>query len=149
MKQHPHARGGLRGAYTNPQASEVKIMEKRTFDAYKAERDNALNVLGLSNERMEGDLEKTVNLVGKFSQNVLEAATRQAVYHLLTNIPCNVIEPWEDIPASALRTGIVNALGKHIQWDIGGALSLCADILDDVNAHKIAATLREMKWEDA
>ena len=124
-------------------------MEKQTFETYRAERDNALNALGLSNERMESDLEKTVNLVGEFSQNVLGVATHQATYHLLTNLPCNVIEPWEDIPADSLRTGIVNALGKYVGWGIGEALELCADILEDVNAHKVAATLREMKWEDA
>lgn len=41
-----------------------------------------------------------------------------------------------------ITRALVTTCGRFVKWDIGKAIELCADILEDVNAHEEAAALR-------
>ena len=83
-------------------------------------------------------------LAGQFAAGVTDRAAGQALYDLTTNIPTGIIGINDWTPKHAVNRGIVGAIGRHVDWDIVEALELCADILEDVNAHTESAQIRAM-----
>jgi len=86
----------------------------------------------------QGQVE-TIKLGAMIATRICE----QLAYNLDKNIPLGIVEE-DDAVSHAVRNGLVSALGRHLQWDVNEALSLCADILEDVNAHKESEIVRKM-----
>jgi hypothetical protein len=88
------------------------------------------------------DLGERLNAVNdelaEFCANLQKSVIRQAIYNELTNKPCGIEH------RSALRMGLVSAIGNLIKWDVIEALELAGDIAEDVNAHSEAAQIRAM-----
>lgn len=81
----------------------------------------------------------TGELVAKITEKIIS----QLSYNIMNNVPLGIVSEKECVN-HAIKTGLVSAIGNHVQWDIVEALELCADILEDVNAHKEAGFVRKM-----
>lgn len=81
--------------------------------------------------------------IGKFIGMLSEKAFNQLTYDIYTNVPTGVMSR-QEVSGNALRSAISSACGVLNQWDIYSTLELCADILEDVNAHPEAKMLRDL-----
>lgn len=88
--------------------------------------------------------------IGKFIGALSEKCFNQLTYDVYTNVPTGVMNR-DDVSGHALKSGIASACGVLVQWDINEALELCANILEDVNAHPEAKMLRDLvsKYQEA
>jgi hypothetical protein len=75
--------------------------------------------------------------------SIREKCETQFKYNCETNVPKGIVAI-DDTADNAIRLGLVSALGKHLDWSIPDALTLAADIAEDVNAHDEAAQIRAM-----
>lgn len=98
---------------------------------------NALNECGVG-EDLGTRLNKANEELADFCASLQKSVMRQAIYNELTNRPCGIEH------RSALRMGLVSAIGNLVQWDVIEALELAADIAEDVNAHSECAAIRAM-----
>lgn len=96
------------------------------------------NALGKSAEKLRDANGKIANFLSLVTKKVYA----QAHYDALTNIHNGILKLSDDIGKHAIENGLVSAIGEYIEWDVGKAIGLAADILDDVNAHKFADELR-------
>ena len=67
----------------------------------------------------------------------------QLTYDIYTNVPTETLTRLEVVD-HAVKSGTVSALGELLHWDIDQTLAFCADLLDDVNAHAEAKTVRKL-----
>jgi hypothetical protein len=74
--------------------------------------------------------------------SIADSVKSQLLYNITENIPRGIIKA-DEASDHAINSGLVSALGKHLQWDVYGAMELAADILEDVNAHSEAAKIRQ------
>lgn len=114
------------------------------YGTRRAAVENALNSVGTSGHLIAQHLRDTTAAAASFCGQVHARTVEQATHDLLTNIPCGILRDNEATPQRALLTALVSAIGSELSWDIPAALELCADILDDVNAHDEAAAVRAM-----
>jgi hypothetical protein len=105
------------------------------------EARNAYDLLGIPHD-WSGRILQQATEAGRLAALITQKTATQAAYDIFQNIPCGVLSASEP-PRSSLRA-IPCAVGEWLNWDINSALNLCADILDDVNAHAESAILRAM-----
>lgn len=87
-----------------------------------------------------------VGQVAEFQKMFTEKALGRLKYNLEENLPKGIMT-LEQIKGDSVKSGLVSSIGTFIKWDIYQAMELCADILEDVNAHKEAQVLRVMLAE--
>lgn len=70
---------------------------------------------------------------------------RDQILHLyLVNIPAGIIERSTTTGADSIGRALPGICGAFLRWDVGAAIELAADILEDVNAHDEARQVRAM-----
>ena len=104
----------------------------------------ALESVGIGETWMRHDIANIMALTTDLTSSIVQKVSSQALYHHLTNIPCGVIEQKDHKIYDVVQSGLVAAIGQYLGWDINKALELCANILEDVNAHDEAAAVRAM-----
>lgn len=83
-------------------------------------------------------------LASDLGGKIVAKAVGQATYDHLTNIPAGIVDGASYKPVDSLRRALPHALGTYLKWDVGDAIELAADILEDVNAHRECALVRSL-----
>ncbi len=86
--------------------------------------------------KLNRDLSRLLDLIR-------EKCEAQFTYNCETNIPKGIVAI-DDTADNAIQTGLVSALGAFFNWHIPDALTLAANLAEDVNAHGEAAQIRGM-----
>lgn len=122
-------------------------MAESTFNQLRCKAQNHLDESGIGHD-VDDRLNAVVEQVESFCSTLRISIMRQAIYTLLTNVPTGVMTRAEATPEHAIKSGLVNAIGKLVKWNTADALDLAADIAEDVNAHAEAAEIRRMTSDD-
>lgn len=81
--------------------------------------------------------------IGKFIGALATKAYNQLSHDIYTNVPTGIMSR-DEVSGHALKSAIASALGELNHWDIYATLEMCAEILEDVNAHPEAKMLRDL-----
>jgi len=114
------------------------------FTNRKADVETHLNAIGTSSTELTHHVEDAAKKAADFASTLNTRTVAQATYDMLTNVPCGVLHAADATPETALRAALVLTIGQYLQWNITDAVNLCADILDDVNAHDLAKQVRAL-----
>ena len=80
-----------------------------------------------------------VSKLNTLLRDIKSAAENQYNYNLSTNIPEGIGGMDLNTAASqALECGLVNAIGKFVDWEPDDAIKLVHHILEDNNVHQVA-----------
>ena len=88
--------------------------------------------------------EATRYFAGRLNDAVLslrEKAMSQFEHNLKHNVPQGILT-LEGSPEHAINSGLVRTIAKRFQWDCDATISFAGDLLEDVNCHTEAATVR-------
>lgn len=113
------------------------------YQRLKANRDTKLDESGIGHnvqDLLHEDSKSIAEAVAGFTK----AAWSQAIHNRMMNVPCGIMRHADCTSQSPIRHAIVSSASRLTNFDIGEALLLCADILDDVNAHAEADTVRKL-----
>lgn len=108
-----------------------------------SEVEAALDQSGIGHDIVDR-LHKHHEEIGNWAGALVRRASNQAAYDLIRNVPAGIMSRAEATPERAVHVGLVGTCGAFVKWDPAKALELCADILEDVNAHQEAAAVRKM-----
>lgn len=97
--------------------------------------NSALNKCGIG-EDLNDRLRKAHAEIAKVVAVFVERATNAAAYNLLNNVPTGIMTQKHATPEVAIQRALVSTCSNFLQYDIGATLALCAELLEDVNAHK-------------
>lgn len=91
---------------------------------------------------MKNEQSATAEFEQKLNQillNIRQSAENQFKYSLRNNIP-NAIAGinFENIAENSIESGVVHAIGQHIDWEPSVALLWAHHILEDNNVHDVA-----------
>lgn len=65
----------------------------------------------------------------------------QFEHNLKHNVPQGILK-LEHCPDHAINSGLVTTIATRFQWDCSATISFAGDLLEDVNCHTEAATVR-------
>ena len=114
------------------------------FATRKSNVEGALLTAGIAADCGSVTINKAIGEAVKFAGEVVQSTAGQALYDQTVNLPCGILDRSGYTAGHAVECGIVHAIGVYLEWSIDDALRLCADILDDVNAHSEAEKVRGM-----
>lgn len=84
--------------------------------------------------------EKFSNDLNALLLAIRDRALAQFQYNIERNIPAGILKV-EEVAENAINHGIVSAVSKMNDFSIEPQIKLCAELLEDVNAHSEAAEL--------
>lgn len=80
-----------------------------------------------------------VAMLNKVLANIKQSAESQYKYDLNTNIPNKIGDITLDNAAThSINSGLINAIGKWINWEPDDAIRFAFDVLEDNNVHDVA-----------
>lgn len=104
---------------------------------------NSLDECGIGHDvgdRMRAGNEYIATFIGEVSRKIYG----QFNHDLLVNVPHRIVSTSNATGQGAVNRALPGICGSFVKWDINAALRLCAEILDDVNAHAEAKKVLEM-----
>lgn len=116
----------------------------KTYGVLRAKAQTAFESIGLY--KIENHVLKLSEIIGRATSGLASRIMSQGLHNLTVNIPCGIIDTGISpaiLAEKTFKTALSGFCGEAVKWDINEALTLCADILDDVNAHTEAQELRE------
>lgn len=119
-------------------------IEDRT--ARFAKVDSALKAVGLD-LNVYSRIGQQIHTINARVSALASAAGQQAAYNLLVNVPTGVLTPEAATVDHALRSALAGFCGRMCNHTPAAAMALCADIMEQVNAHDEAALLRRFAAE--
>jgi hypothetical protein len=90
------------------------------------------------NATMEFEME-----LDKILLNIRQCAENQFKYALKNNVGKISGSTFDNVAADSIETGVVNAIGKFIEWDIDAARLWAHHILEDNNDATVAEKFHE------
>lgn len=123
---------------------EAATARLNRYAGQRAKVDSALLAVGINRRTAADNIDKASKIAADLGASIVAKCIRQAVYDNYTNVPEGIINASDYAPSESVMRGLPGAIGTFLEWDVTAALELCADILEDVNAHDEAAKVRAM-----
>ena len=83
---------------------------------------------------------------GKFQAIFARRLFSQASHEILNNFPLGLTDK-RDVARLAISRALTAAIGEWVRWSGDDACEIAAAILEDVNLHELAETVRNAEFE--